>query len=146
MFALAHQPFQHAFHYPASSPLSPLNPNAGRVKVEPSMAHKGTSIPALKRKPGFFSSSRVQHTPALTRRDPQKIREKRRFEFLSKVKQEREERNFEARNDRVIIRSCCAWMKLLLTLHAASTIRCYRRAKGMGATTRARGGTMELGP
>ena len=69
------------------------------------MAHKGTSSPALKRKPGFFSSSRVQQMPALTRRDPQKIREKRRFEFLNKVKQEREERNFEARNEQVNTRS-----------------------------------------
>ena len=128
MFALAQPPLQHAFHHPTSSPLSPLNSNASRFKVDPNMACKPTSSPTLSRKPSFFTSSRVQQTPALTRRDPQKVREKRRFEFLNKVKQKREEKNFENRFEQVNTRACYFFVILPVIRRTASTTRCYSGA------------------
>ena len=101
MFALASPPFQHAFYPSSPSPLSPLHPNACQFGAHAGMPQRKAPNPTLTRKPGFFTSTRVQQRPSLSRRDPQKERERRRVEFLSKVKERGNEKRFEARNEQV---------------------------------------------
>ena len=111
MFTLALSPspspsFAHACFPPIPSPLGPLNPNVRRPQIAfPSnmSAKEGrrSSTFDLLKKPGAFESSRTHQRALLSRRDPQKERDRRRFQFLEKVKERREGRKNEERTEKL---------------------------------------------